>query len=167
MKILIVDTSHNSSAQKVKAFLYRHSDADIVFSFDHFYSEYPSAKDLMEDIEEIPDEFFLSPCAYYDMTTYILGKIRKLPAKAIIIYSPQIDECSRLSNEFLYDNYMQHFNAYNPGILDLNYSAIEYAIPSLPSVKTPIKNLLQRITEWDPFSLKEESNDYDDYYSAS
>ncbi|MBP3279176.1 MAG: hypothetical protein J6M44_09505 [Butyrivibrio sp.] len=167
MKIIVIDTSHNSSLQKVKAFLNRHSDADIIYTFDYMYCEYSTVDDLISDLEELPEEFFSKPSAYYDVVVSILGKVRKLPAETIIIYSPQIDECSRLSSEYLYDCNIEHFERYHPGILDINYSAMVYT-PQIrvPAFKSPFKNFFQRLSRWDPFSLDNENDDYDDYYSA-
>ncbi len=167
MKIIVIDTSHNSSLQKVKAFLNRYSDADIIYTFDYMYCEYASVDDLIADLEELPEEFFTKPCAYYDMVVSILGKVRKLPAISTIIYSPQIDECSRLSSEYLYDCNIRHFEMYHPDVLDINYSATIYATQiHMRTFKSPLKSFLQKLSHWDPFSLNNENDDYDDYYSA-
>lgn len=167
MKIIAVDTSHNSSLQKVKAFLSRHSDADIIYTFDYMYCEYSTISDLYSDLDEFPEEFFTKPCAYYDVVVSILGKGRKLSADSIIIYSPQIDECSRLSSEYLYDCNIEHFNLYYPDILDINYSATIYAPQiHMATLKSPLKSLLQKLSQWDPFSLDSGKDDYDDYYSV-
>lgn len=165
MKILIIDTSHNSSMPKVRTFLHFHSDADLIYTFDFLYSEYKSAADLHSDLEEYPTEFFKSPCAYYDAVTSILGNVRKMNPDSVIIYSPGIDECSRLSSEFLYENYIQHFEMYYPGILDINFSAIDFSLP-LPSVKSPLKKLFGRLPIWNALRLDDEDDDYDDFYDA-
>ncbi len=168
MKIIIIDTSHNSSITKVRAFLNHHSDAEKVFTFDVMSWEYSTVEDFEEDLDECPEEFFSKPCAYYDLVVAILGKVRKTGADSIIVYSPQIDECSRLSSEFLFDNFIKHFDMYNPRILDINYSNLEY-IPHLVKVKNPIKGLLSRFSlpSLDLFGLDNDSDDYDDFYSAS
>jgi hypothetical protein len=164
MKILIIDTSHNSSLPKVRTFLHFHSDADLVYTFDFLYSEYSSLTELHSDLEGYPEEFFRNPCAYYDAVTSILGSVRKLHPTSVIIYSPGIDECSRLSSEFLYENYIQHFEIYNPGVLDINFSAIDFSLP-LPSVKSPLKKLFEKLPFRDILSL-DGDDDYDDYYDA-
>ncbi len=167
MKIIVVDTSHNSSLQKVKPFLSRHSDADVIYTFDYMYCEYPTVDDLYSDMDEFPEEFFSKPCAYYDIVVSILGKVRKLPAKSIIIYSPQIDECSRLSSEYLYDCNIEHFELYHPGILDINYSAMIYTPQiHIPALKSPFRSIFQKLSRWYPFSMDCGNDDYDDYYSA-
>ena len=165
MKILIIDTSHNSSMPKVRTFLHFHTDADLIYTFDFLYSEYKSAADLHADIEEYPTEFFRRPCAYYDVVTSILGKARKLNPDTIIVYSPCIDECSRLSSEFLYENYIQHFEMYNPGILDINFSSIDFSLP-LPSVKSPLKKLFEKLPLWNALGFDDTDDEYDNFYDA-
>ncbi len=169
MKIIIIDISHNSSITKVRAFLNHHSDAEKVFTFDAISWEYSTVEDLEEDLDECPDEFFSKPCAYYDLVVAILGKVRKTCADSIIVYSPQIDDCSRLSSEFLFDNFIRHFEMYNPGILDINYSNLEYIPRLVVKVKNPLKDLLSRFSlpRLELFGLDNDSDDYDDFYSAS
>ena len=161
MKIIAIDTSHNASLQKAKAFLKHHPDADKIFTFDYLLCEYTTTTDLFSDLEELPEEFFTKPCAYYDMVVSVLGRVRKSYADSIIIYSPQIDECSRLSSEYLYDNNILHFNTYHPGILNINYSDWIYT-PSAPisTIKTPISYFFQRLIQRYTFGFDE-----DDYYS--
>ena len=166
MKILIIDISHNSSMAKVRTFLHFHSDANLIYTFDFLDTEYNSAAELYADLEEYPSEFFKSPCAYYDSVTSILGSITKMVTDSVIIYSPCIDECSRLSSEFLYENYLHYFGKYNnSGVLDINFNAIDFRMP-LPSVKSPLKKILKKITSWTAFGTDDSEEDCEDFYDA-
>ncbi len=102
------------------------------------------------------------------MVVAILGKVRKTGADSIIIYYPQIDECSRLSSEFHFDSFINHFDIYNPGILDINYSNLEY-IPHLVKVRNPFKGFLDRfvLPGLNISGSDITADDYDDFYSAS
>lgn len=170
MKAIVVDVSRNSSYQKVMSFLSHHNDAQIIYTFDNLYCKYDSIEELLSDLEDLSDTFFVSACAYYDMTTSILGLLRKEPVDSIIVYSPQIDECSRLSSEWLYDNYIRHFNTYSGTRLDINFSGMLYNFnPKASPFKTffnrfSLKNFINMI------SFHEDNDEYyepdDDFYSA-
>ncbi len=163
MKIIIIDTSHNASSSKINTFLKVHSDADRIYTFDASLWEYPSVHDLEADLEECQEEFFSKPCAYYDMMTAILGKVRKLSADSIIVYSPEIDECSRLCDVFSFGNYINHFNIYNPGILDINYTSQEY-IQHIKKAEFTLKSLFKNFS----FPWLDADGEYsEDFYSAS
>ena len=161
MKAIVVDVSRNSSYQKVITFLSHHKDAEIIYTFDYLYNRYDSIEDLLTDLDEQSDSFFVDACAYYDMVTSILGLLRKETVDSIIVYSPQIDECSRLSSEWLYDNYILHFNTYSGTSLDINFAGMLYNI-------TPKTNPFK--TFFNSFSLKNFINmitfngDNDEYY---
>ena len=168
MKAIVVDVSRNSSYQKVMTFLSHHNDAEIIYTFDYLYNKYDSIDDLLSDMNDLSDTFFVSACAYYDMTTSILGLLRKEPVDSIVVYSPQIDECSRLSSEWLYDNYILHFNIYSDTKLDIHFEEMLYIFKPKAN---PFKVLFDR------FSLKNfinmlsyQDDDYhgseDDFYSA-
>lgn len=151
----------------MKAFLSHHGDADMVFTFDSMSWEYGTVEDLEAEIDEAQEEFFSKPCAYFDLVVALLGRIRTMGADSIIVYSPQIDECSRLSGEFLYDNFILHFIRYNPGVLNINYSNLEY-IPDLVRVIHPFRGIIDRLhlPKIDVFGLDNDIDDYDDFYSA-
>lgn len=172
MKIIVIDTSHNASLSKTRAFLHRHMDASRIYTFDCTLSEYACAEDLLSDLEDLPEEFFTKPCAYYDMASSVFGRVRKMSFDSIIIYSPGIDECSRLSSEYLYDLSLLHFQRAFPGRLYINYSALEYALPlgkgarkSGPKRGFSLKGLWEKLSAWEALNLTDDG-DYDDYYSA-
>ncbi len=117
----------------------------MVFTFDAASWEYATAEDLEKELDACPQEFFSKPCAYYDMVMTILGKVRTLCADSIIVYSPQVDECSRLATEFLYNNFIRHFVMYNSAGLDINYSA-PACIPRPVKARNPFKGMLHRFS---------------------
>jgi hypothetical protein len=168
MKIIIIDTSRNSSSSKVKAFLSHHSDADRVFSFDHMYREYASVDDLGKELSQQPEDFFSKPCAYYDMLVSILGKVRKSAPDTVLVFSPETDDCSRLSNEEHFDAFILHYEKYNCGSLDISYSSLDL-LPSIRHTRSPLKELMSHfpLFSWNIFGINDDSDDYtDDFYSA-
>ena len=163
MKAIAIDISRNSSPQKVKAFLNYNSDADIIYAFDYQYYEYESAEDLLFDMNHSAVEFFSRPCAYYDMATAILANVISMDLNTVIIYSPGKDECSRLSNRDMFNNYVLHFNQKHPRILTLDYSYFRPAL--LPTVHTgnlsSIRDLLRLEDEPADDGSEEEYDDSD------
>ena len=122
MNIIVIDISHNSSWMKVSSFLSLHKDADIIYTFDFQYYKYYSSKDLRDDINNYSEDFFTKPCAYYDMVTAILSRIWSLDVESVTVFSPEMDECSRMSNELRFNNLIRHYCILFPESLNINYS---------------------------------------------
>lgn len=145
MKIIAVDISYNNPPQKAGLFLKLHSNADLIYVFDHQYCEYDSARALRDDLNRYPDEFYSRPSAYYDMVIAILSKAKEYQPDSIVIFSPGIDDCSRFANDITFSDYIRHFNRYHPDILDLANSPAGYA--SGRSQKS-IRDTNHKFSEW-------------------
>ena len=159
MKAIVVDVSRKSSYKKVISFLSHHNDAEIIYTFDYLYNRYASIEDLLSDLDELSDTFFVNSCAYYDMVISILGILRKTSVDSIIIYSPQIDESSRLSSEWLYDNYILHFTTYSDMKLEINFAKM---LNIIKPRTIPLKAILERFSLKNTISMTSANDDYYD-----
>ncbi len=171
MKILVIDISHNASPSKAKAFIDLNSDADFVYVFDYRYYIYTSVKDLWSDLRYYPEDFFCKPCAYYDTITAILSETIQYSPDSITIFSPEVDECSRMSTEERFIRFIRHLNKYTPDKLHIRYSISESCKPQRPSIFNSIIDNIRNFSLWEHFSIMDTLNldtvdDDDDDWSS-
>lgn len=138
LKIVLIDSSINNSKQNALSVLQCNKDADIIYTFDYRYRMFISVKDA---ISYIRDDItaFTSPCAYYDMVLSILNNVRTARSPQVFIASQGIDDCSVLTNEFCFRNYLNHFEIIHPGSLSLVDSASP--IPNSRSILDRLNSL--------------------------
>ena len=156
MKTIIVDISYNSSMNATKAFLKSNMDASRVYCFDHILYQYTSTKALMMDLNEHPDRFFEKPCAFFDCVMTALSKERRLKSRSILICSPQVDDCSRMSDDERFDNYIIHFMKNNNIDLQLSHPSSYSGRTRRPSTESLFHRFLMLFVP---------SRDYDEEYT--
>ena len=156
MKAIIVDISYNASMNATKAFLKANINASRVYCFDHELYRYSSTEAFITDLNKHPDWFFEKPCAFFDCVTAALSKERRLKSRSVLICSPQEDDCSRLSDDERFSNYIFHYERNN----DID---VEFYYPSSYSgrlKRQPTESLFYRF-----LMLFIPVHDYDEEYT--
>lgn len=110
-KLYIIDVSINSSEREVIDFIESICEGPLraIAVFDNKYCVYTNTDELLDDLENDPDNFFQYPAAYFDCVIGILSHARKMSFDEIMVVSPEVDDCSILSNEDSFDNYIFHY----------------------------------------------------------